>query len=619
MRPLVALLALVASAPALASTGVCDTDPGENGPSELACVAAIKALPGGAVVADIFHDANGKTGDQLIYGQLVDPFGGCAQANSGCNGQSTDPGNLTYVCVDSDKTFAHVASYVNSLDWLWANAARLANAHGYQAAPNDKCPDWTQAVGDGSKEGYKPWEGFVFDLGGPSNKVVLFPINDHGPQPCESVEYVVYLTNNPASRDLIDNPSATGADPNKWNRAKLTTIYLEGWKKIRPGVDPGLTYTIEADSFTSVWTLPCGINFRYVGVVGGNDGKDIPECNFDSFDDELDAVAGLTEGGAGICPDADKDGYVDCACPTAGKPCDCNDGDPTVHPDAPETCADTADKNCDGKLSPCASPAICYQAACDMPCDPEITHCSPGAECTVTAAGRLCIPKDCTATSCPAGSACDPVTHTCTPDCAGVVCAAGQVCKNGVCRDPCAGKQCLSGQICQDGACGPRCDCLDGNLGCPTGTCDRNGTGTCVPAPCVGKTCPVTQVCDSTGTCVDRCAGVTCPITQKCDSSQGGCVDKCAGVTCTGIYRCNPTSGDCVDPSCINVTCPAGSKCLAGQCTAGGSDGGGGSGDGGSGAGTGKGKSGCGCGAGGAGMLLAAALAALSARARRRR
>jgi len=48
--------------------------------------------------------------------------------------------------------------------------------------------------------------------------------------------------------------------------------------------------------------------------------------------------------------DKDCDGYPDGA--------DCDDSDPTVFPNAPETCADTKDKNCDGKIG----------AGC-VPCD----------------------------------------------------------------------------------------------------------------------------------------------------------------------------------------------------------------------------------------------------------
>ena len=227
--------------------------------------------------------------------------------------------------------------------------------------------------------------------------MVLFPINDHGPQPCESIEYTVYLTNNLASRDKIENPTSAGADPMKWNRAKLSKIFLEGWKKLRAGVDPGLNYTIEADSFTSVWSLPCGITFRYVGVISGNDGKDLAQCNFDSSESELDAVAGLTESGAGVCPDADHDGFVDCNC--AGHPavCDCNDGSAAIHPGALEAC-DDVDLNCDGKLSPCAAGQLCDQKECRDLCGGEIPFCPPGRQCLPATGGgaTVCKPTDCT-------------------------------------------------------------------------------------------------------------------------------------------------------------------------------------------------------------------------------
>src|SRR5439155_6861205 len=99
-------------------------------------------------------------------------------------------GNPAVICVDYGLGFANVASYVDNLDWKYANPVRLHDNHGQYSA-DANCPDWSNYVADGNKEGYKPWEGLVFDLGGPSNKVVLFPVNDHGPQPCESVEYTV--------------------------------------------------------------------------------------------------------------------------------------------------------------------------------------------------------------------------------------------------------------------------------------------------------------------------------------------------------------------------------------------------------------------------------------------
>ena len=469
-------------------------------------------------------------------------------------------------------------------------------------------------------------------------------MNDHGPQPCESTEYTVYLTNNPASRDIIDNPTTTGADPNKWNRAKLSKLFLEGWKKVRSGTDPGLNYTIEADSFTSVWSLPCGISFRYVGVIAGNDGKDLPACNYDSFDAELDAVAGLTESGTAVCPDADHDGYVDCNCSAAPKVCDCNDQDPNVHPGAPETCADP-DLNCDGVAGGCPTGKFCYQKSCVDPCQGgEIISCPQGTSCQSTSQGPLCVPTDCSAgAACPPGSSCDAASGTCKPACDGVTCPQGQKCEGGQCVDPCAQVVCPSGQACVAGQCQPPCDCFAGDVGCPTGqVCDRSGTKVCVAPACTGVTCPAGQACNAQGQCVGVCAGVSCPQGQRCDPQAGACVPMCKGVSCSGGLTCDPGTGNCVDPSCVGVTCTPPNTCQQGVCGApqadggvgdGGGDGGPGGGDGGTlpdggprsdgGTGAGRGAPGCGCStrggdAGAGAFLLLGGLVALGRRRRRR-
>jgi hypothetical protein len=608
------LSGLLVAPAARASTGTCDVSPGDTGQSELACVAAIAALGPGTVVADIFHDSNGKTADQLIYGKLYDPYGGgatpsatlgCPQANNTCDGILS--GAQQYVptvnCVDSSHDFFTVASFVDNLDWKYSNPVRLLDSHGNQGAPYANCPSWGQQVSDGNKEGYKPWEGMVFDLGGPSNKVVLFPINDHGPQPCESVEYTVYLTNNPLSRDMIDNPTTTGADPDKWNRAKLSKLYLEGWKKFNQPNSPtgsipdpnnpgqNITYTIEADSFTSVWSLPCGINFRYVGIIAGNDGKDIPACNFDSYDAEIDAVAGLTESGAGVCPDADKDGYVDCNCNGAPTLCDCNDGDPKIHPGAPEPC-DSPDVNCDGKPGSCSADLTCYQSVCLPSCTTgENAVCPAGSVCTGTPSGKLCVPQDCSQdpNACPPGTVCS--NKVCVPACTGVVCPGSQVCKDGSCVDPCMGLQCAPPQICQGGACVPPCNCFANDVGCvdqPGTVCDTGNTNTCVQPTCKGVMCPQGQSCDPTsGMCVGFCnPSVMCPQGQKCQDGVG-CVPLCTGVSCQSGFMCDPTTGQCVDTACQNVTCFPPQVCVMGACVTpdggatGGSGGQGGAGSGG--------------------------------------
>lgn len=598
-RSWIAAATLIAAAlgapPARAATGTCDVDPGDTGPSEMACVNAIAALGAGTVVADIFRDANNKTADQLIYGKLIDPFGGpvdpytnpngCPQSNTICNGDlSGTQGTPAVVCVDSSHDFNTIAGYVNALDWKYANPIRMHDGHANQGPPYVSCPDWQNAVGDGNKEGYKPWEGMVFDLGGPSNKVALFPVNDHGPQPCESVEYTVYLTDNPLSREIIDNPTTTGADPQKWNRAKLSKLFLEGWKKVRPGADitipdpsnPAQTigYTVEADSFTSVWSLPCGINFRFVGIIAGNDGKDLPACNFDSFDAEIDAVAGLTEGGAGVCPDADKDGYVDCNCPTAPMPCDCDDANPGIRPGAPEKCSDP-DVNCDGKAGGCPEGLTCYKATsvCLTSCtNNENSFCPAGSKCTNTADGLLCVPDDCSVdpNACPAGTVCSD--KACVPACTNVVCPGSQVCKDGSCVDPCANITCVSPFVCQNGTCTPPCSCFAGDVACvgqQNTVCDVGNTDLCVSPACKGVMCAPGEHCDpTTGTCVTFCnMSVVCPDGQKCVDSVG-CVPLCSGVSCPIDYVCNPKTGMCEDTACQNVTCFPPQVCMDGVCVA---------------------------------------------------
>jgi hypothetical protein len=544
MASFLASAVTVFAAQTLAAVGVCDADPGDDGPSERACIAAIAALGADTVVDDIFRDSTGKTGDALpVYGKLFNAYPGCPTANSRCSGTSDAGFPEGWSCVN-DNTFAGVAKSVETLDWKWANPFRLLDAHSMQP---DGCPTWTQVVANGSKEGYKPWEGLVFDLGGASNRVVLFPANDHGPQPCESIEYTVYLTNNPFSRDLIENPTTAGADPAKWNRARLSRIFLEGWKKVRPGVDPGLAYTIEADSFTSVWSLPCGITFRYVGVISGNDGKDLPACGFDSDDSELDAVAGLTESGAGICPDLDRDGFVDCACPGHPVQCDCNDAAPTIHPGAPETCAD-ADLDCDGRRASCAAGLVCDQRECHATCGGELSLCPAGTGCVAVDAGlSLCRPTDCTAQSCPVGTACDTVSKTCRPSCTGVTCPVTQTCRAGLCVAPCASVACPPPTVCVAGVCQLRCDCFNQNTGCPGSlVCDRP-LSACVAPACVGKTCPALQACAPSGVCQNPCELVTCPSTQRCDPAHGGCVSNCLGVTCAAGSSCDPATGACVE------------------------------------------------------------------------
>lgn len=632
--PLAAIAAVsFASRDARAVVGNCETNGGAT------CLAQIQS--NGGVIDDVFKDQNGKTGDQLpVFGKLYDAWPGCTIANAGNyldEYQGTEsqcpqvpPHNV------GGYDFTAAASYVDALDWKYVQPVRLASGHGTSQA--GACPSWDQSGtwvdenGATSHDGYVPREALVFDLGGPSNKVVVFAVNDHGPQPCESVEYTVWLTDNPMSDEVIDAPTTDGADPQKWNRAVLQKIYTHGWidqRAPQSGSACGdtATYAVEADSFTLVYGLPCGITFRYAAVAAGNDGKDFDACSYDSFDAELDAVAGLTEEGTGVCPDADHDNYVDCNCPGAPSVCDCNDADPSVHPSAPEAC-DDPDENCDGNPGACSGGLVCYAHVCVPTCKiGEVTSCPPGSMCTQTDAGTLCAPTDCTAATCPPGSVCDAATKQCKPACDGVTCPSGQVCQDGQCKDPCAQIQCPNMQVCDRGECKPRCDCFSADVGCTNGeVCDRNGTNACVPPACANVSCGQGEHCNDQGACVGVCDGVACPQGQKC-TDPDGCVPNCQGVSCPSGQQCDPNDGTCKDEPC-NPGCLLPAVCQAGKCVnpEGGAGGSGGSQDGGPGddASVGSGghhdsgatssdDGGCGCRVAGANAASSAGLLALVA------
>lgn len=551
---------------ATAATGVCNETP--EAPQK--CIDAIQNS--GGVVNDIFHDSNGLAADQLpVFGKLFNAWPGCPNINaSTCAGQSNPPYDCPgqYTCGVTTTDFATAESFLNTLDRRWLQPLRIEN---HNVVNN--CPEgFGVSIADGLGGNYFPWEGFVFDLGGPSNKVAIFAENDHGPQPCESIEYTVFLSDNPYARELIVSPQTTGVDPQKWNRAVLSQIFTKGFVEVRPpDINQAATcgdtalYSVEEDSFVTVYALPCGITFRYAAIVAGNDGLDFPDCQFHSNEGEIDAVAGLTESGSAVCPDADNDLYVDCNCMGSPMNCDCNDADPNVHPGAPEVC-DAQDLNCDGKPGSCSGDTICYQSQCVIDCNNENSFCPVGSICQTTTMGKLCVPKDCSG-GCPAGGTC--VDGVCVPACDTVTCPGDLLCIQGACIDACANIQCPMGQTCQQGKCVSPCLCFAGDIGCGalSGTVCDPTTTLCVTPKCLGVKCAGNDSCDpATGMCVPFCnPNVKCPETQKCVEPIG-CVPLCDGVMCTAPLTCNPQNGLCEDHSCDGVTCFDPLVCVAGQC-----------------------------------------------------
>ncbi|HMV66748.1 MAG TPA: hypothetical protein PKA64_07850 [Myxococcota bacterium] len=190
-------------------------------------------------------------------------YGGQIQGTSGTSYEPLGYGYTTYA--DDLMTYRRRGS---CLDWHWIQ-------DGSTNVPADDI-----------------LSGNVWDLGGLSNQVAVFPIIDHGPIPGEAIEYTVYLSNDPTSTVIGTNGNTD------WVEAELVHVYLEGWH----------TGWV-ADGFTTVWKLPGNQLFRYVNVIASGPGAIVQDG-----DDEIDAVMGLTIGGDPVCRgrgDTDGDGVCD--------------------------------------------------------------------------------------------------------------------------------------------------------------------------------------------------------------------------------------------------------------------------------------------------------------------
>ncbi len=85
--------------------------------------------------------------------------------------------------------------------------------------------------------------------------------------------------------------------------------------------------------------------------------------------------------------------------------------------------------------------------------------------------------------------------------------------------------------------------------------------GHCVP-PCFEGGCEEGDACNPAGVCVEAaCADVTCPAGQRCVG--GECVEACEGIVCPHGQQC--VEGRCTD-LCAVVTCEPGEVCRDGIC-----------------------------------------------------
>ncbi len=499
------------------------------------------------IVDDFFRttDVPPRFAPELTFGQpvvMASDFNGCCGYSQG---PGADPRQYTsYQCGACANAMA-AATYTAALDWRWNQTTRRY-LNGNPVTDQDACG------GNRAACGYdQPWRGsIVFDLQGPANRVVIFPITDHVTDNClEAFEYSVYLTDDPASRELV----ADGAppDPARWNRAVLQRAYLRGWTNnylstgtaadmaLHPlDMFAGTPNEAIADSITTVWSLPCGVNFRYAAVLPGNYGNPDARCAFHSAEDEFDAVAGLNEDGTAICPDRDNDGFRDAMCGGT----DCDDNDRAVNPGATEDCRSMRDVNCDRRLPTCPAGLGCFDGVCvpgciEGACAAEFTCRSGGVPM-----GQYCVPSRCGGMACPPGQVCGPTG--CQPPCEGAVCPANQTCIGGACVDVCSGIACPGNQHCERGRCVPSCTCLP----CTGGANCNADTGRCEAPGCGMLPCPVEQR-DCSGEAprcrMSFCDGVVCPVGQLCDELARACViDRCNGISCPGGFVCR--NGECV-------------------------------------------------------------------------
>jgi hypothetical protein len=379
-----------------------------------------------------------------------------------------------------------------------------------------------------------------------------------------------------------------------------------GCEAIIPNDVPAYTCT-----GTSLSACPEGY---FCAVAGCAPCQKYDTCNH--LDDNCDGVVD-----DGPFADHDMDGYPVCGKldPTTGHvtDIDCNDDDPSVHPNGDEIC-NGIDDNCDGiidnpdlvcppgetclpQMMTCVGTAqTCVMTGCTPPqiCDTTTQQCedpptvNPGGTCatnsqcnssvcgtttilgSVAPAGGACTEPCCVSSDCPAGLVCyaagtggnycvAPSTlpgraATVGAGSGGASCGSNTDCRSGLCQSLKCADSCCSNASCSNGTiCGLG---TDGTFGClpPQGT--KSGSDNCnEDSDCQDSVCLDYTV---TGRCAVPCCG-----SPACPPVDLGY----AGSFTTICYELNsdyePALGNNVAPVCAYVTDNVGNGGVGASCS----------------------------------------------------
>lgn len=163
-------------------------------------------------------------------------------------------------------------------DFLGVSSTQPTTGYGDSGVSVNWDDTWRGGVGNGNTNGDKLdglWvqiysTGGWWDLGSPTDKVVVFTSQDHGPYLGEGLEYRVY-----GSNTLWDNSSLS-------SQATLTNVYLDGWRSHNRAED-GNRNGWCSDDIAGVYQLPG--NYRYIKLVAWGGGS--------YTEPEIDAVASV--------------------------------------------------------------------------------------------------------------------------------------------------------------------------------------------------------------------------------------------------------------------------------------------------------------------------------------